>query len=71
MVNSLRYKKKNYFLINISLFPRSLIQIDGREYFICQTNTAALLNIPEAIPWGMDEDDLEGNPVLVLVRLKE
>ena len=61
MVNSLRYKKKNYFLI----------QIDGREYFICQTNTAALLNIPEAIPWGMDEDDLEGNPVLVLVRLKE
>ena len=57
--------------INVPLFPRSLIQIDGREYFICQTNTAALLDIPKAIPWGMDMDDLEGNPVLVLVRLKD
>lgn len=64
--DELRFDKR----INASLFPFSLIQMDGREYFMCQTNTASLLNIPEAIPWGMDADDSEGNPVLVLLRLK-
>lgn len=56
---------------NINLFPLNLIQINGREYFICQTNSAKLMNFPELIPWGIDPDDAEGNPVLALVRLKE
>lgn len=57
--------------IDSPLFPNSLIHIDGREYFICKTNTAALLNMPEAIPWGIDADDPDGNPVVALIRLKE
>lgn len=56
---------------NIHLLPLNLIWIDEREYFICQTNSAKLMNFPELIPWGIDLDDSEGNPVLALVRLKE
>lgn len=63
----LRFDKR----IDTPLLPQSIALINGREYFICMTNTAALLNIPEAIPWGMDADDTEGNPVVVLIRLKE
>lgn len=57
--------------IHSPLLPLSVMQMNGREYLICQTHTASLLNMPEAIPWGMDKDDLEGNPVLVLIRLKD
>lgn len=66
-LNNLLFDKR----IDSPLFPNSLIHIDGREYFLCKTNTAALLNMPEAIPWGMDADDPEGNPVVALIRLKE
>ena len=57
----------------MSLWGRELQYdvIDRREYLLTQVQTVDLMNISELLPWGIDQDDLEGNPVLVLIRLKD
>ena len=57
----------------LSLWGRELQYdvIDRREYLLTQVQTVDLMNISELLPWGIDPDDLEGNPVLVLIRLKD
>ncbi len=47
------------------------LRIGEHDYLLSQTKSYEVANIPNAIPWGIDSDDLEGNPVLVLIRLKD
>ena len=53
--------------INLSTY----MQYKGREYILFEMKSKDLYNIPGALRWGIDENDEEGNPVLVLVRLKD
>lgn len=60
--------------VNMSLWGREMHydEIGGREYLMTQIKANELLKLPESLPWGLDLDDIEGgNPVLVLIRLKE
>lgn len=49
----------------------SYAKLRGREYLVIQTKAYRVENIPGALHRKLDADDLEGNPVLVLIRLKE
>ena len=49
----------------------SYVKLKGREYIVTQTKAYKVENIPGALHRKLDADDLEGNPVLVLIRLKE
>ena len=53
--------------INLSTY----MQYKGREYILFEMKSKDLYNIPGALRWGIDENDEEGNPVLVLIRLKD
>lgn len=70
------YKTDDIFInkeVALSMTTRHFIylQQNGREYILTQAKSRAVEDIPGAIKWGIDPDDLEGNPVLVLIRLKE
>ena len=70
------YKTDDIFInkeFSLSMTTRHFLyfQQNGREYILTQTKSRAVEDIPGAIKWGIDPDDPEGNPVLVLVRLKE
>ncbi|WP_291530343.1 6-bladed beta-propeller [Bacteroides sp. UBA939] len=47
------------------------LRIGEHDYLLTKTKSNEVADIPNAIPWGIDPDDLEGNPVLVLIRLKD
>ena len=49
----------------------SYVKLKGREYIVTQAKTYKVENIPGALHRKLDADDLEGNPVLVLIRLKD
>lgn len=49
----------------------SYVKLKGREYIVTQTKAYKVENIPGALHRKLDADDSEGNPVLVLLRLKE
>ena len=49
----------------------SYVKLKGREYIVTQTKAYKVENIPGALHRKLDADDLEGNPVLVLIRLKD
>ena len=49
----------------------SYAKLRGREYLVIQTKAYRVENISGALHRKLDADDLEGNPVLVLIRLKE
>lgn len=46
-------------------------QENGREFILTQTKSREVEDIPGAIKWEIDPDDPEGNPVLIMIRLKE
>lgn len=56
---SIRYSNINY------------ARIEGREYILTQTKSFNVEKIPGALHKKLDADDLEGNPVIVMIRLKE
>lgn len=47
------------------------VRLGEHDYILTHTKSAEVANIPGAIPWGIDPDDLEGNPVMVMIRLKD
>ncbi|WP_291530346.1 6-bladed beta-propeller [Bacteroides sp. UBA939] len=49
----------------------SYARLKGREYLVALTKAYKVENIPGALHQKLDADDLEGNPVLVLIRLKD
>ncbi|WP_370795844.1 6-bladed beta-propeller [Bacteroides stercorirosoris] len=49
----------------------SYVKLKGREYIVTQAKAYKVENIPGALHRKLDADDLEGNPVLVLIRLKD
>lgn len=49
----------------------SYARLNGCEYVVIQVKAYQVESIPGALRQKMDADDLEGNPVLVLMRLKE
>ena len=70
------YKMDDIFInkeVSLSMTTRHFLyfQQNRREYILTQTKARAVEDVPGAIAWGIDPDDPEGNPVLVLIRLKE
>ena len=57
--------------VRLRLNLSAYMQCKGREYILFEMKSKDLYNIPGALRWGIDEDDEEGNPVLVLIRLKD
>lgn len=48
----------------------SYICLKGREYLVTLTKAIKVVNILGALRYNLDIDDLEGNPVIALIRLK-
>lgn len=61
-------KRANLSIRYLRMFYAKLRE---REYIVTQTKAYRVANIPGALHRKLDEDDLEGNPVLVLIRLKK
>ena len=49
----------------------SYARLKRREYLVTLSSAYQLKDIPGALRQGINEDDMEGNPVIVLIRLKE
>lgn len=63
------YDKRAAMSLRYNVFD--YLRIGEHDYILTQTNSSDVVGIPNATPWGIDLDDLEGNPVLVLIRLKD
>lgn len=48
----------------------SYVRLKEREYLVTLSNAYQLKDVPGALRQGIHEDDMEGNPVIVLIRLK-
>lgn len=67
--NNMIYDKRATMSLRYNVF--NYLRVGEHDYILTQAKSAEVADIPDATPWGIDPDDLEGNPVLVLIRLKE
>lgn len=62
---------KRGFELSIRYSNVTYTRINGREYILTQTRSFNVEKIPGALHQSLGVDDLEGNPVIVMMRLKE
>lgn len=63
--------QRKILMLDYPLICRLICNIRASEYILFEMKSKDLYNIPGALRWGIDENDEEGNPVLVLIRLKD